>query len=92
MGFQTFLIPFLFEAWEQMLKLTSFKRQEINLVFKIKVFVGSKIWYFNKFYLFQIFQKFGLLHPHTLHSSRRRKRGERHDTMRARARRWEQEG
>jgi hypothetical protein len=25
-----------------------FKRQEINLVFKIKVFVGSKIWYFNK--------------------------------------------
>jgi hypothetical protein len=25
-----------------------FKRQEINLVFKIKVFVVSKIWYFNK--------------------------------------------
>jgi hypothetical protein len=23
------------------------KRQEINLIFKIKVFVGSKIWYFN---------------------------------------------
>jgi hypothetical protein len=22
-----------------------FKRQEVNLVFKIKVFVGSKIWY-----------------------------------------------
>jgi hypothetical protein len=31
-----------------MLKFTSFKRQEINLVFKIKVFVVSKIWYFNK--------------------------------------------
>jgi hypothetical protein len=31
-----------------MLKFTSFKRREINLVFKIKVFVVSKIWYFNK--------------------------------------------
>jgi hypothetical protein len=31
-----------------MLNFTSFKRQEINLVFKIKVFVVSKIWYFNK--------------------------------------------
>jgi hypothetical protein len=31
-----------------MLKFTSFKRQEINLVLKIKVFVVSKIWYFNK--------------------------------------------
>jgi hypothetical protein len=31
-----------------MLNLTSFERQEINLVFKIKVFVGSKIWYFDK--------------------------------------------
>jgi hypothetical protein len=45
---KTFLICFLFEAWEQMLKFTSFKRQEINLVFKIKVFDVSKIWYFNK--------------------------------------------
>jgi hypothetical protein len=45
---KTLLILFLFEAWEQMLKFTSFKRQEINLVFKIKVFVVSKIWYFNK--------------------------------------------
>jgi hypothetical protein len=45
---KTFLILFLFEAWEQMLKFTRFKRQEINLVFKIKVFVVSKIWYFNK--------------------------------------------
>jgi hypothetical protein len=44
-----------------MLKFTSFKRQEINLVFKIKVFVVSKIWYFNKFYLFLNFQKLGLL-------------------------------
>jgi hypothetical protein len=41
------LILFLFEAWEQMLKFTSFKRQEINLVYKIKVFVGSNIWYFD---------------------------------------------
>jgi hypothetical protein len=31
-----------------MLKFTSFKRQYINLVFKMKVFVVSKIWYFNK--------------------------------------------
>jgi hypothetical protein len=31
-----------------MLNFTSSKRQEINLVFKIKVFVVSKIWYFNK--------------------------------------------
>jgi hypothetical protein len=59
---KTFLICFLFEAWEQMLKFIGVQRQEINLVFKIKVFVGSKIWYFNKFYLFLNFQKFGLLH------------------------------
>jgi hypothetical protein len=39
-----------------MLKFPIVERQEINLVFKIKVFVGSKIWYFNKFYLF-IFSK-----------------------------------
>jgi hypothetical protein len=39
---KTFLILFLFEAWEQMLKFTSFKRQEMNLVFKIKVFVVAK--------------------------------------------------
>jgi hypothetical protein len=41
----------------RMLKFTGFKRQEINLVFKIKVFVGSKIWYFNKsiyFYFLKI--------------------------------------
>jgi hypothetical protein len=44
-----------------MLKFTSFKRHELNLVFKIKVFVVSKFWYFNKFYLFRIFQKSGLL-------------------------------
>jgi hypothetical protein len=43
---KTFLICFLFEAWERVLDFTSSKRQEINLVFKIKVFVGSKIWYF----------------------------------------------
>jgi hypothetical protein len=43
---KTFLILFLFEAWERMLDFTSSKRQEINLVFKIKVFVVSKIWYF----------------------------------------------
>jgi hypothetical protein len=36
----------------KMLKFLIVERQEINLVFKIKVFVGSKIWYFNKFYLF----------------------------------------
>jgi hypothetical protein len=35
-----FGLVFLFDAWEQMLKFTIFKRQEINLVFKIKVFVG----------------------------------------------------
>jgi hypothetical protein len=54
--FKTLLILFLFEAWEQMLNFTSFERQEINLVFKIKVFVGSKFWYFD------ISQNFGLLH------------------------------
>jgi hypothetical protein len=58
--FKTLLILFLFEAWEQMLKFTSFERQEINLVFKIKVFVVSKIWYFNKSIYFY-FPKFGLL-------------------------------
>jgi hypothetical protein len=31
-----------------MLKFPIPERQEINLVFKIKVFVVSKIWYFNK--------------------------------------------
>jgi hypothetical protein len=36
--FKTLLVLFLFEAWEQMLKFTSFKRQEINLVFKNKSF------------------------------------------------------
>jgi hypothetical protein len=45
----------------KMLKFPIVEREEMNLVFKIKVFVGSKIWYFNKFYL-SIFQKFGLLH------------------------------
>jgi hypothetical protein len=45
----------------KMLKFPIPKRQEIDLEFKIKVFVGSKIWYFNKFYLFLNFQKFGLL-------------------------------
>jgi hypothetical protein len=30
----------------KMLKFPIYKRQEINLVFKIKVFVSSKIWYF----------------------------------------------
>jgi hypothetical protein len=44
-----------------MLKFTSFKRQEINLVFKIKVFVGSKIKYL-KIHLFLVSKKFGLLH------------------------------
>jgi hypothetical protein len=42
-----------------MLKFTSFKRQEINLVFKIKVFVGSKIWYFDKFHLFLFSKNLG---------------------------------
>jgi hypothetical protein len=42
-----------------MLKFTGFKRQEINLVFKIKVFVGSKIWYFNKFHLFLFSKNLG---------------------------------
>jgi hypothetical protein len=72
-GFKTFLILFLFEAWEQRLKFTGFKRQEINLVFKIKVFVGSKIWYFNKFYLFPNFQKFGLLHVDSNKRSKHRR-------------------
>jgi hypothetical protein len=56
----------------KMLKFPIPERQEINLGFKIKVFVGSKIWYFNKFYLFLNFQKFGLLHvpmPHMNPSS-----------------------
>ena len=43
--FKTLLILFLFEAWEQMFKFTSFK---LILYSKIKVFVVSKIWYFNK--------------------------------------------
>jgi hypothetical protein len=30
----------------KMLKFPIPERQEINLEFKIKVFVGSKIWYF----------------------------------------------
>jgi hypothetical protein len=37
-----FSLILLVEAWEQMLKFTSFRRQEINLVFKIKKFIGSK--------------------------------------------------
>jgi hypothetical protein len=41
----------------KMLKFPIPERQEINLEFKIKVFVGSKIWYFNKFYLFSKFPK-----------------------------------
>jgi hypothetical protein len=43
----------------RMLKFTGFKRQEINLVFKIKVFVGSKIWDFNKFHLFLFSKNLG---------------------------------
>jgi hypothetical protein len=39
-----------------MLKFPSVKRQEITLEFKIKVFVGFKIWYFN---LFLISKKLG---------------------------------
>jgi hypothetical protein len=50
----------------KMLKFPIVERQEINLVFKIKVFVGSKIWYFNKFYLFLFSKKIGLLHQHAL--------------------------
>jgi hypothetical protein len=42
-----------------MLKFPIVERQEINLVFKIKVFVGSKIWYFNKFYLFLFSKNLG---------------------------------
>jgi hypothetical protein len=48
-----------------MLKFTSFKRQEINLVFKIKVFVVSKIWYFNKsiyFYFYHILGCYRIQH------------------------------
>jgi hypothetical protein len=29
-----FVLVFVFDAWEQMLKFTIFKRQEINFVFK----------------------------------------------------------
>jgi hypothetical protein len=43
----------------EMLKFPIVERQEINLAFKIKVFVGSKIWYFNKFYLFLFSKKLG---------------------------------
>jgi hypothetical protein len=45
----------------KMLKFPIPERQEINLEFEIKVFVGSKIWYFNKFYSFLNFQKFGVV-------------------------------
>jgi hypothetical protein len=58
--FKTFLL-FISSMGAKMLKFPIVERQEINLVSKIKVFVGSKIWYFNKFYFFSIFQKFGLL-------------------------------
>jgi hypothetical protein len=61
--FKTLLILFLLEAWEQMLKFTSFKRQEINLVFKIKVFVVSKIWYFNKSIYFYFPKIWVVTHP-----------------------------
>jgi hypothetical protein len=55
---------FLFEAWEKMLQFTSFKRQEINFVFKIKNFVVSKIWYFNKSIYFY-FPKFWVVTANT---------------------------
>jgi hypothetical protein len=43
----------------KMLKFPIPERQEINLEFKIKVFVGSKIWYLNKFYLFLFSKNLG---------------------------------
>jgi hypothetical protein len=46
----------------KMLKFPIVERQEINLVFKIKVFVGSKIWYFDKNKLFLFSKNLGLLH------------------------------
>jgi hypothetical protein len=36
----------------KMLKFLILERQEVNLEFKIKVFVSSKIWYFNKTFYF----------------------------------------
>jgi hypothetical protein len=42
----------IFQQESTLLKFPIVERQEINLVLKIEVFVGSKIWYFNKFYLF----------------------------------------
>jgi hypothetical protein len=36
----------------KMLKFPIPERQETNFEFTMKVFVGSKIWYLNKFYLF----------------------------------------
>jgi hypothetical protein len=48
----------------KMLKFRIVERQEINLVFKIKDFVGSKIWYFNKFDLFLFSKKLGCYKNH----------------------------
>jgi hypothetical protein len=42
---------------KKMLKFPIPERQEINLEFKIKVFVGSKIWHFNKFLFVSKFPK-----------------------------------
>jgi hypothetical protein len=42
--FKTFLIFLLFEAWEQMLKFTSFKRQELILYLNSGYFYFPKIW------------------------------------------------
>jgi hypothetical protein len=47
-----------------MLKFPIVERQEINLVLKIKVFVGSKIWYYNKFYLLLFSKKLGCYTHH----------------------------
>jgi hypothetical protein len=46
-----FLYSFYFKYGSKCSNSQVSKRQEINLIFKIKVFVGSKIWYFNKFHL-----------------------------------------
>jgi hypothetical protein len=43
----------------KMLKFPIPERQEINFEFTIKVFVGSKIWYLNKFYLFLFSKNLG---------------------------------
>jgi hypothetical protein len=48
----------------KMLKFPIPERQEINLEFKIKISIGSKIWYFNKFYLFLFSKNLGCYtHP-----------------------------